>query len=213
MKKNKIIFWVIWLTLVFLGFYTISKTIIFSTVFSDYSLTLNFLERVSGVFIFTLLFIQIILGAYMDRLSKWFGSWIIKVHTIQGPFIYFLALIHPFFLLIFNFKLFHTTNPFYIYTQVCFLCKNKTELLYSFGRLALWFLTIGVFAAIFRNSDGWLKKNWRKLHALNYLVFFFVAIHGYFLGRDFKIFPLNYLFYISIATVFFTIILKLFKKI
>ncbi len=204
-KKNKIIFWVIWLVLVFLGPYAILKTPIVST--------LNFLERVSGVFVFTLLFIQIILGAYMEKLSSKFGNWIFKVHEVQGPFIYLLALVHPLFLLVFNFKVFHILDPFYIYTQVCLLCKNKTELLYTFGRLAIWLLTISVFAAIFRNSDAWLKKNWRKFHILNYVVFFLVAIHGYFLGGDFKIFPLNYFFYVSVVTVFSTIVLKLFRKI
>ncbi len=205
MKKYKIIFWIIWLGLVFLGPYTISKTIIVSP--------LNLLLRVSGVFIFTLLFIQIILGAYMGKLTNKFGSWVFKVHAIQGPIIYLLAMIHPFFLLVFNYKLFHTIDPFYIYTQACLLCKTKIELFYTFGRLAFWLLTIGVFAALFRNSEGWLKKNWRKLHILNYVVFFFVAIHGYFLGSDFKIFPLNYFFYASIFIVCSTIVLKVIRKI
>lgn len=212
-KYYKIIFWIIWLTIVSLGQYVILKTVVSPKVFSDYGLTLNFFERISGVFIFTLLFIQIILGAYMDKLTSKFGGWIFKVHVIQGPIIYLLALIHPFFLLIFNFKLFHTLDPFYIYTQACLLCKTNLELFYTFGRLGLWLLTIGVFAALFRNSDVWLKKNWRKLHALNYLVFFLVAIHGYLLGNDFKIFPLNYFFNVSVITVLSTMILKLFKKI
>ena len=103
MKKYKIGFWLIWLALVSLGFYTILKTVILPTVFSDYSLTLNFLERITGVFIFTLLFIQIILGAYMGKLINKFGSWIFKIHTIQGPFIYLLAIIHPLFLFVFNY--------------------------------------------------------------------------------------------------------------
>lgn len=214
MKKSKIGFWVIWLVLVLLGPYFITKTVVFPKIFSDYGLTLNFLERVSGVSIFTLLFIQIVLGAYMEKLSDKLGNWVYKVYTIQGPVIYLLAIVHPFFQLIFNYKLFHTLDPFYIYTQVCFLCKNKTELLYSFGRLAFWFLTLDVFAAIFKNSDGWLKKNWKKLHLFNYyIVFFLVAIHGYFLGSDFKVFPLNYFFYTSIMFVLTTVILKLSRKI
>jgi len=213
MKKYITLYLVVLLTLVSLGFYTISKTVVFPTVFSNYSLTINFLERISGVFIFTLLFIQIMLGAYMKKLSPKFGGWIDKVHATQGPIIYILAVIHPFFLLIFNFKVFHTVDPFYIYTQVCFLCKNKFELLYTFGRLGIWFLTIGIFAALFKNSDKWMKTNWKKLHIVNYFVFFFVAVHGYFLGSDFKIFPLNYLFYASVITIFSTILLKLVKKI
>ena len=192
MKKYKIIFWIIWLVIVTIGPYTISKNIVFPKVFSDYGLTLNFLERLSGVFIFTLLFIQIILGAYMKKLTSRFGGWIFKVHAIQGPIIYFLALIiHPFFLLIFNFKLFHTIDPFYIYTQVCFLCKNKLELFYTFGRLAIWFLVVGIFAA-----------NWKKSYLFSYVAFFFVALHAWFVGSDFHSSPLKYVFWLAIVAVF-----------
>lgn len=191
-KYSKLIFWVIWLILVFVGFYTISKTIVFPTVFSNYFLTLNLFERVSGVFIFTLLFIQIILGAYMEKLTSKFGSWISKVHAVQGPIIYLLAIIHPLFLLIFNYKLFHTIDPFYIYTQACLLCKTNLELFYTFGRLALWFLTIGIFAAR------------RKLHLFNYVVFFFVALHGWFVGSDFHTPPLKFFFWLAVAIVFLT---------
>jgi predicted ferric reductase len=213
MKKYIIAFWIIWLALVFVGQFTILKSVSFPKVLTDFGLTLNLLERVSGVFIYTLLFVQIISGAYMDKLTNKLGGWIFKVHTIQGPFIYLFALIHPLLLLVFNYKIFHTLDPFYIYTQVCFLCKTNRELFYTFGRLGLWFLSIGVFVALFRNSDDWLKMNWRKLHALNYIAFFFVALHGYFIGGDFRIIPLNYLFYASLILVVSTIILKIVRKI
>jgi len=162
MKKNKIIFWVIWSVLVFLGFYTISKTPIVST--------LNLLQRASGVLIFTLLFIQIVLGK--------------SIH----PIIYLLAVIHPLFQLIFNYKLFHILDPFYVYTQVCFLCKNKTELFYTFGRLAFWFLTLAIF--------------WKKLYFLNYAAFFLFALHGWFVGSDFHTSPLIFFFWFAVAAVF-----------
>lgn len=214
MKKYYIIlFWTIWLFLIAVGFYTISKTVVLSTVFSNFALTLNLFERVTGVLLFTLLFIQIVLGAFMDKLEGLLGSLVFKVHTFFGPVIYVIALIHPLFLFIFNFKIFHTFDPFYIYTQACLLCNKKIELFYSFGRIGLWLLTITVIAGLFRKTEGWLKKNWRKLHILNYLVFFLIAVHGYFIGSDFKVFPFNYFFYASIITVFITIILKIFKRI
>lgn len=125
MKKYKIIFWIIWLAIVTIGPYTISKNIVFPKVFSDYGLTLNFLERLSGVFIFTLLFIQIILGAYMKELTGRFGGWVLKVHTVQGPIIYLLAIIHPLFLLIFNFKVFHTFDPFIFIPKLVFFVRNR----------------------------------------------------------------------------------------
>ncbi len=175
MKKYKIIFWIIWLALVFLGFYTVLNTPISST--------LNFFERISGVIVFSLLFIQIILGKNIN------------------PFIYFLVFIHPLFLLISNFKLFHTFDPFYIYTQVCFLCKNKLELFYTFGRLAIWFLVIGIFAA-----------NWKKSYLFSYVAFFFVALHAWFVGSDFHSSPLKYVFWLAIAAVFLTGCKKVLSK-
>jgi len=192
--KNKIIFWVIWLGLVLLGPYFISKTVVFPKVFSDYSLTLNFLQRVSGVLIFTLLFIQIILGAYMQEFTKRFGTWISNVRAIQGPVIYLLAVIHPLFLLIFNYKLFHTLDPFYVYTQVCLLCKTNLELFYTFGRLGFWFLTLAIF--------------WKKLYFLNYAAFFLFALHGWFVGSDFHTSPLKFFFWLSVALVFLTVLRK-----
>ena len=188
MKKNKIGFWAVWLGLVFLGFYTISKTIVFPKVFSNYSLTLNLLQRASGVLIFTLLFIQIILGAYPEKLSDKLGNWVYNVHAVQGPVIYLLVIVHPLFQLIFNYKLFHIFDPFYVYTQVCFLCKNKTELFYTFGRLAFWFLTLAIF--------------WKKLYFLNYAAFFLFALHGWFVGSDFHTSPLIFFFWFAVAAVF-----------
>lgn len=171
MKKNIIIFWCIWLGLVILGPYTILKTPIVST--------LNLLERISGVFIFSLLFIQIALK------------------KIVNPVILLLVFIHPLFLLIFNYKVFHTLDPFYIYTQACLLCKTNLELFYTFGRLAIWFLIIGIFA---------LK--WRKLHFFNYAAFFFAALHGWFVGSDFRASPLKFFFWLSILAVFLTVLRK-----
>ena len=169
MKKYiKIIYWVIWLGLIYFGF---------STVFSHYTLVLNLLQRVSGILLFAMLFIQIVLEKKIN------------------PLIYLLAIIHPLFLFIFNYKIFHTIDPFYIYTQACFLCPKPVELIYSFGRLAFWFLTLAFF--------------WKKLEKLNYIVFFLVAIHSYMVGSDFKIFPLNYFFFISLATVLLRAVLDL----
>ena len=148
----------------------------------------------------------------MNKLTSKLGNWVFKIHAVQGPVIYLLALIHPLFLFVFNYKIFHTFDPFYIYTQACLLCKPAIELFYTFGRLSIWLLTIGVLAVLFRNSDNWLKKNWRKLHCFNYVVFFLISLHGYFIGSDFKVFPLNYFFYFSVVIILSTVVIKLFKN-
>lgn len=174
-KYFKYIYWIIWLGLVILGPYTILKTPISST--------LNLLERVSGVIVFSLLFIQIVLKKNIN------------------PLIYLLVFIHPLFLFVFNYKVFHTLDPFYIFTQVCLLCKTNLELFYTFGRLGFWFLTLAVFAA-----------NWQKLYFVNYVVFFLVALHGWFVGSDFHAFPLNFFFWLSILAVFLTVLSEVLPK-
>ena len=174
-KVGKYLFWFIWLGLVVFGSHTILRTPISST--------LNLLERISGVFVFSLLFIQIALRKNIN------------------PIIYLLIFIHPLFLFAFNYKIFHTLDPFYIYTQACLLCKNNLELFYTFGRLGFWFLTIALFAA-----------NWKKLHFVNYVVFFFVALHGWFVGSDFHLFPLSFFFWLSTLIIFLTVLSEVRSK-
>lgn len=174
-KYFKYIFWIIWLGLVILGPYTILKT--------PTSSILNLLERISGVFVFSLLFIQIALKKNIN------------------PLIYLLVFIHPLFLFAFNYKVFHRFDPFYIYTQACLLCKTWIELFYTFGRLAIWFLIIGIFVA-----------NWRKSRVFNYVAFSLAALHGWFVGSDFHAFPLSFFFWLSILAIFLTVLKEVLPK-
>ncbi len=211
--KNKIIYFVLLLSLIFISLYPLILNTNLSITFSNYSQTLNFASRLSGIFLFTLIFIQTVLGFFLEKFVKKYGNWINKVHEIQGYLILILAIIHPVFLLLFNFKIFHTFDPFYVYTQLCLLCKSKFEFIYTLGRFAFWLLILGVFSTLLKNSALWLKRNWRKLHSLNIIVFILSALHGYFLSSDFKIFPLNYIFIGEIITVILLILFKNTKKI
>ena len=55
----------------------------------------NLIQRFLGLAAFTLLFIQLISGAFMDKLTKKFGGRVFKFHIFEGILIYCLAVLHP----------------------------------------------------------------------------------------------------------------------
>jgi predicted ferric reductase len=183
---------------------SLSKTYSLSLV------VLNSLQRLSGVVLLLLLFVQIIIGAYRPKLSSILGSWVMNFHIWQGRAIYALVLVHTFSLLLFNFLAEKGFNPFYVFIDLCLICKPKTELFYSFGRFGFWILTLTVLAALLR-SKPWWKENWRYFHYLNYPLFFLISLHAFFLGSDFS--PKSgYLFYF-LCLFFLIVLLILFQKI
>jgi predicted ferric reductase len=79
----------------------------------------------------------------------------------------------------------------------------------NFGKLALLFITTGVLVGYFRTKP-FLRRNWRKLHILNYLAFIFVAVHSWNLGTDVKSFPFVATFFLANVVVNALIIRKLY---
>jgi len=145
---------------------------------------INLLQRITGLTAFALLFIQIVLGSNMDYFRTKFGNNALKIHIANGFLAYFFIFLHPILMIIFRYFLYGKIDPFYVYVDFCFLCDNKYEYYINFGRLAFLSLTIAVFAGLFRGYNKFMRLHWRKLHALNYLAFYFISIHAYFTGTD-----------------------------
>lgn len=208
MMNKKTFSILIWLLLVVLAVITPLKEFKFVLASKNQILLLNFLQRIVGVIAFTLLFIQIFLGAFMDKLINKLGHWVFNFHIFNGILLYSLVLLHPAFYMLFLYKLNGVINPFYIYSDLCVLCKGNFEHIYNFGRVALWLITAGIIAAVFRASDPFLKKNWRKFHLLNYFAFFLIAVHAKVLGTDVSTAPFKWIYFFGVATVAFTLIVK-----
>lgn len=181
--KSKYIFFALWLLLLVLPIYTVIKGTPYFHLFQEKpTLWLGFFQRVTGLLILTLLPIQIILGAFMTRLAEKFGSWIFWFHITQAVLIYILVLSHP-LLFVFIRKTGSRIDPFYVFTDICVICKTKTELYYTFGRLSFWLVTLGFLVGKFR-THPLLQKHWQKIHILNYFTFFLIALHAYKVGTD-----------------------------
>lgn len=192
MNKNKLIFYSIWLFLLSLAPITILQNIQFSEIYKYPVITVNVLQRLVGMWAYTLLFVQIILGSFMSKLADRYGGWIYTFHVFEGLLAYSFVLLHPLLFVIFNFFAGRGIDPFYVFTQVCILCKNKAEFYYSLGRISFWLLSFGVGAALLRTSVPFLRKHWKKFHILNFFAFILIGIHSLGVGTDIGTFPFSF---------------------
>jgi len=186
---KKIFFFTIWLGILALSFLTLIKDTPIAFAITTPARLTNFIQRGLGLFAFSLLFIQIILGAFMGKISKRLGSWVFYFHALEGIFAYILVFLHPIFFLLSNHYAGGKFDLYAAFVNVCLLCKPKIEYYYTIGRVSFWLLTTSVLAAIFRKSTPWLKANWRKFHVLNYVTFLAIGVHGFYSGTDFRIQP------------------------
>lgn len=208
--KNKYIFFAFWLCLLTLPIYTILKNSNLELVFSKPNVAINFVQRISGLIIYTLLPLQIILGAFMRRLTEKFGSWIFWFHITQAILIYTLILVHPISSLILRWKVSGVVDPFYVFSDFCLLCKTKSDLYFTFGRIAFLSFTIAYIAGKFR-TVSFLRKHWRKLHLFNYVGFFAMVYHSYHVGSDPKETAFFWYFILAILVVSSVIVYRLFR--
>lgn len=211
MDKKKLLFFALWLGLLAIGPYTIFSNTQFSLAFANRVVSVNTIQRLFGLWLFTLIFIQIILGSNMDKIIEKLGSWVLRFHIIEGLITYSLVVLHPLAFVVFNYFIKGVIDPFYVYTDVCVACRNSFELFYTFGRVSFWLLTATVTAGYFRSHPA-LFKNWRKIHILNYAVFFLIFLHGMNIGSDFKTQPFWGFALMAAGLVTLSVIFRLKKK-
>ncbi len=182
---GKLFFLASWFVVVSLSFLTLVNITPLSLAFSTPAISVNFIQRGLGLLVFSLLFIQIILGAFMNKISEKLGEWVFNFHVFEGILVYLLAFLHPIFFLLSNYFSGGRLDPYAAFINVCLICKTSTDYYQTIGRISFWLLSAAFFAALFRKTIPWLKTNWRKFHVLNYLVFLFVGAHGFLIGTDF----------------------------
>jgi len=89
--KLKLSLFIVWLVILLSGPLTIFKTIKDFDITQNIPLLINILQRIVGLLVFSLLFMQIILGAFMQKWKEKLGAWVLKFHIIQGVIIYMLV--------------------------------------------------------------------------------------------------------------------------
>ena len=192
--KNKLIFAILYILLLSIGVFTVYKNIPFGHVAFTNAYLANIAQRVLGLTIFSMLFVQICLGFFIKKLTEKFGGWIYTFHMFEGITIYALVIGHISSFILFNYFTGHGFDPFYAFVDICVLCDPAREYYLTFGRLAFWFMTTIVATALLRTQTPFLRLHWKKFHYFNYLVFLFGAVHSIGLGTDIGTSPYSYFY-------------------
>ena len=189
------------------GPYTVLKNTPLPEAIGNQVTLINVLQRITGLTAFTLLIFQIILGALMSKFIDKLGGWIFNFHKVEGLVIWGFIFLHP--------LLFITARYFQFGLSEALLAivpsvSTYTQKLYSLGKLAFIFVSIGVLSGYFRDKPL-IRKSWKYLHLLNYVAFTIVALHTYLLGTDAFRPPFLWLYWVSISLVVGLVIFRVIK--
>lgn len=135
-----------------------------------------------GLFAFTFVWTQIILGATMPLMRRLFPS-ILHYHRLEGIFALLFAFIHPSLLLI------GVGLPSYL--QRNFVNPDLSGYIF-FGYAGLLCLILTVVTALLARRP-WFARHWRAIHYLNYATFAIIWVHSWMLGTDVRGTPLQWL--------------------
>jgi len=175
-----------------LSLYILVLVFFFLTPFSD---AFNFVIRFGALFGFTSMFVATMMTPFAVQLYKIFGKPFIKMHHIYSIAGLVLITLHPVAFAIFKLDI------------TIFLPDFSSW--YGFwslgGRLALLLIYIAVIGALLRKK---FMKNWRYLHALNYVALFLAYIHGILIGTDFQNLGILIIFTIMIILSFSVLLFK-----
>ncbi len=139
----------------------------------DFQTTLKLLFPLVGLYAFTFLWAQFLIGSSSAPLRELFPQ-IVQFHRRQGLFVFLLALFHPGLL-------FLALGPEQ-YFSYQFLPREMVPFA-LLGTLALFLMTLTALTAKLQKIN-FLRGKWRIIHYLNYLIFFLVWFHSWKLGSD-----------------------------
>lgn len=205
MNKLKILFFIIYIIFLSIPLLTLINNGGFNNFQSNPSYTLL---RLLGLLGITLIFVQMVIGVFMNYWRRLFGIWIFRFHITQGLIAYLIILSHPLFYFINNLLAYGFSKAIIALMPVF---SSQREVMITLGRIAIILLTIAVLSGIFRTRP-FIAKHWRIFHKLNYVVFVLVMIHSYFIGSDSRTIPFVLLYPVFAGGLIASIIYKLKNK-
>ncbi len=136
--------------------------------------------RATGTVAYLLLYLAVLTGLYsavQKKRRKKINN-LLHLHEALSDWSLILICGHLGILLInsyFPFKLSEVLIPF---------ASGYETLSMGIGTIAFYFLIITIFTSKFRKKVGY--QRWRKLHALNPILYILVTLHGLISGSDFN---------------------------
>jgi sulfoxide reductase heme-binding subunit YedZ len=139
-----------------------------------------YLIRATGTVAYLLLYFSVIIGLYsqVQKMRKQKVTITLHLHEALSNWAFILVLGHLGFLLIDSYIAFD-----WMEVLIPFNTDYK-PLPMALGILSLYFLIMTVITSKARKLVGYQK--WRKLHALNPILYALVTVHGLLIGTDFQ---------------------------
>lgn len=139
-----------------------------------------YMIRATGTVSYLLLYLSVVIGLYsqVQKKRKQKVTISLFLHEALSNWALILVLGHVGFLLIdsyLSFQWIEILTPFN---------TDYKPLPMAMGTISLYFLLMTVITSKARKKIGYQK--WRKLHALNPILYILVTLHGLFIGTDFQ---------------------------
>lgn len=139
-----------------------------------------YMIRATGTVSYLLLYLSVVIGLYsqVQKKRKQKVTISLFLHEALSNWALILVLGHVGFLLIdsyLSFQWIEILTPFN---------TDYKPLPMAMGTVSLYFLLMTVITSKARKKIGYQK--WRKLHALNPILYILVTLHGLFIGTDFQ---------------------------
>ncbi|WP_251026871.1 ferric reductase-like transmembrane domain-containing protein [Bacillus sp. ISL-46] len=137
-----------------------------------------YMIRATGLVAYLLLYLSVIIGLYsqVQKKRKQKVTTSLFLHESMSNWALYLVLGHVGFLLIDSY-----ISLQWLEILIPFNTDYK-PLPMALGALSLYFLIMTIVTSKARKKIGYQK--WRKLHALNPVLYIFVTIHGLLIGTD-----------------------------
>ncbi len=193
LKQRRVFWFVIWLLIILSGPVTVFLNSPLSSVSSNQLVLINYFQRIFGLLAFSLLFIQIMIGAHMERWVQLVGSKAYKIHITQGLITYAVIFLHPLMQMLIDFKLRGLVG-------VALVLLPGVNFYLNLGKIAFVLITIGVIASYFRTKP-FFRRNWRWFHRLNYVAFYAIALHSFSIGTDISSPPFSIVYWVAVISV------------
>lgn len=155
-----------------------------------------------GLYAFTLVFLQVLIGSSMDLVRRAFPR-VFAFHRAEGITALVFAALHPLML----FVGFGPSGYFrmeYVATSL--------KLYVWFGYVQLLLLIVTVLSALFMRRP-WFQRHWRTLHYANYVVFAAAWLHGWFLGTDVQSGPLRGFWFFAALVAAFALVRRFLRSV
>jgi hypothetical protein len=129
-------------------------------------------RSLTGWLVFGLIIFQLLIGVFIEYWTNIFGKKFVNIHRVVSVFVVLLVIVHPLSFVLINYMVKGAIDPFYVFTDICVLCKNIYETTYTFGRIAFWLIVLIILFKMFTQ-----KKYSKNIFILKILVVVFIVLH------------------------------------